>query len=159
MNTMNDRYCFAEEQDYNNAKDSVFARNSTIYYRVFWCGLRQGVGYCVEGLSSLSSDESKWIINTLNEHNGYAFDNKIQSAKSSERRSTYVFAFEKDYNEAKDAIYYWNWSVYKDSDKIYFYGYWGGEYRIDLLDGLTAIEAEKVASLMREHHGQFVPNP
>lgn len=78
---------------------------------------------------------------------------------SAERKSTYVFQSESDYDEFRDAIYYSDdlKDCYYDSNKIYFYGYWGGEYRIDIYSECP--DPVKVASIAREHNGKFVANP
>ncbi|MDR3286770.1 MAG: hypothetical protein LBT27_04950 [Prevotellaceae bacterium] len=75
----------------------------------------------------------------------------------SERRSTYVFKEEKDYNNAKDALYYQMNSDYYSSDKLYFLGWYGGEYRIDIQSDCS--DVVKAAEICREHHGKFVANP
>ena len=76
-----------------------------------------------------------------------------------ERRSTYVFPTENDYNEFMDAIYYNDElnSCYYDSDKIYRYGRWGSEYRIDIYSDCP--NPVLAASIAREHNGKYVANP
>lgn len=75
----------------------------------------------------------------------------------SERRSTYVFDEEEDYEMVKEVLYDRMRSDYDDSDKLFFYGYWGGQYRVDIYSGCS--NPEKAASYCREHGGRFVSNP
>ena len=78
-----------------------------------------------------------------------------------ERRSTYVFPTENDYDNARDHIYRQMYSDYGDSNKIYFYGFWGSCsrfdwdscYRIDIYSDCT--DAVKAADIFREHRGRF----
>lgn len=78
-----------------------------------------------------------------------------------ERRSTYLFQQESDYNDARDHIYRQMYGDYNDSNKIYFYGYWGSCakfdwdtcYRIDIYDDCS--DAGKAADIFREHRGRF----
>ena len=76
-------------------------------------------------------------------------------------RSRYIFYFERDYENAKDAIYWGNRAAY---DKLYWYGYWGptnghdSAWRVDLYDDLTQEEIEYVVSHMREHNGIYYMN-
>lgn len=73
-------------------------------------------------------------------------------------RSRYIFYFERDYNNAKDAIYYGNRTIY---DKLYWYGDWGytnghdHAWRVDLYDDLTQDELEYVVGHIREHNGLY----
>ncbi len=69
------------------------------------------------------------------------------------RRSTYVFKTEEDYNDAKNHIYRNMSSDYYDSDKIYFYGSWGEEYRIDIYSECS--DPSAAASIFREHRGKY----
>ncbi|MBQ3605667.1 MAG: hypothetical protein II990_05375 [Muribaculaceae bacterium] len=77
------------------------------------------------------------------------------------RRSTYLFRSESDYNDLKDHIYRVMYSDYNDSDKIYFYGYWGSCskfdwdecYRIDIYSDCSDVEL--AVSLIREHGGRY----
>jgi len=79
----------------------------------------------------------------------------------STRRSTYVFPTEEDYNDAKDHVYREMSNDYYDSDKIYFYGYWGSCskfdwdscYRIDIYSECS--DASEAASIFREHRGRY----
>ena len=77
------------------------------------------------------------------------------------RRSTYVFYKEQDYNNLKDAVYYSDYrNLYNDVDKVYWYGYWcSDQYRIDIMDHITQDELDWLSSSIREHNGHFVPNP
>lgn len=73
-------------------------------------------------------------------------------------RSRYIFYFERDYNNAKDAIYYGNRTIY---DKLYWYGDWGytnghdHAWRVDLYEDLTQEELEYAVGHIREHNGQY----
>lgn len=71
----------------------------------------------------------------------------------SEKRSTYFFSNREDYDEARDHLYRLMYSDYNDSDKIYFYGSWGSEYRIDIYSDCS--DPVKVASIIKEHGGKF----
>lgn len=42
--------------------------------------------------------------------------------------STYLFSNEEDFNQAKDHLYRLMYDDYNASDKIYFYGWWGGRF-------------------------------
>ncbi|NVO11911.1 MAG: hypothetical protein HXX16_18280 [Bacteroidales bacterium] len=78
-----------------------------------------------------------------------------------ERRSTYVFPTDSDYNDAKDHIYRLMSSDYGDSNKIYFYGSWGSCskfgwdncYRADICSDCS--DAGMAADIFREHRGRF----
>ena len=73
-------------------------------------------------------------------------------------RSRYIFYFEQDYENAKDAIYYGNRTIY---DKLYWYGDWGytnghdHAWRVDLYEDLTQEELEYAVGHIREHNGQY----
>ena len=73
-------------------------------------------------------------------------------------RSRYIFYFERDYENAKDAIYYGNRTIY---DKLYWYGDWGytnghdHAWRVDLYDDLTQEELEYAVGHIREHNGLY----
>lgn len=73
-------------------------------------------------------------------------------------RSRYIFYSERDYENAKDAIYYGNRTIY---DKLYWYGDWGytnghdHAWRVDLYDDLTQEELEYAVGHIREHHGLY----
>lgn len=70
------------------------------------------------------------------------------------RRSTYVFDRESDYDDAKDHLYREMYSDYNDSDCIYFYGSWGSDYwRIDIYSECS--DAPRVADIIREHRGKY----
>lgn len=79
-----------------------------------------------------------------------------------ERRSTYVFPNESDYEDARDHIYREMYSDYNDSDRIYFYGYWGSCskfdwercYRIDIYSDCS--DAPHAADIFREHRGRYI---
>ena len=70
-----------------------------------------------------------------------------------DRRSTYVFDREEDYNDCRDHLWREMYSDYNDSDCIYFYGWWGGEYRIDIMSECS--DAPRVADIIREHRGKY----
>lgn len=70
-----------------------------------------------------------------------------------DRRSSYFFPTESDYEEAKEHIYRKMSGDYYDSDKIYFEGYYAGEYVISIMDECS--NPELAASLCREHHGYY----
>ena len=73
-------------------------------------------------------------------------------------RSRYIFYLERDYKNAKDAIYYGNRTIY---DKLEWYGSWsninGHDYvwRVDLYDNLTQEELEYAVGHIREHNGLY----
>lgn len=73
-------------------------------------------------------------------------------------RSRYIFYLERDYKNAKDAIYYGNRTIY---DKLEWYGSWsninGYDYvwRVDLYDNLTQEELEYAVGHIREHNGLY----
>lgn len=73
-------------------------------------------------------------------------------------RSRYIFYYERDYENAKDAIYYGNRTIY---DKLYWYGDWGytnghdHAWRVDLYDDLTQEELEYAVGHIREHNGLY----
>lgn len=73
-------------------------------------------------------------------------------------RSRYIFYYERDYENAKEAIYYSNRTIY---DKLYWYGDWGYTnghdhvWRVDLYDDLTQEELEFAVGHIREHNGQY----
>lgn len=70
-----------------------------------------------------------------------------------DRRSTYVFERESDYEDAKNHLYDKMYSDYYDSDKIYFEGYYGGVYEISIMEDCS--DPERVASICREHRGVY----
>lgn len=71
-----------------------------------------------------------------------------------ERRSTYVFDRERDYEEAKSHLYRKMYGDYSNDDCIHFYGSWGSEcWRIDIYSDCS--DAPLVADIIREHHGKF----
>ncbi|MEE0974876.1 MAG: hypothetical protein UH853_04095 [Muribaculaceae bacterium] len=77
------------------------------------------------------------------------------------KRSTYVFPTEEAYENARNHIYNLMYNDYNDSDKIYWYGYWGSCskfdwdqcYRADIYSDCD--DPEKAASIFREHGGRF----
>lgn len=73
-----------------------------------------------------------------------------------DRRSTYLFHNEQDYNNLRDAVYDQNSTLYYDSDKVYWYGSYGGDWRVDLMEHLTQDELEWVVSSIREHNGHYI---
>ena len=79
-------------------------------------------------------------------------------ASKANLRSRYIFYIERDYKNAKDAIYYGNRTIY---DKLEWYGSWsninGQDYvwRVDLYDNLTQEELEYAVGHIREHNGQY----
>lgn len=77
------------------------------------------------------------------------------------RRSTYLLHREEDFQDVKDHLYREMYSDYNDSDKIYFYGYWGSCSRFDW-DQCYKIEIwsdcsdpVKAASIIKEHGGRY----
>lgn len=87
------------------------------------------------------------------------FDSKSQrNASKANLRSLYIFYLERDYENAKDAIYYGNRTIY---DKLEWYGSWpninGHDYvwRVDLYDNLTQEELEYAVGRIREHNGLY----
>lgn len=79
-------------------------------------------------------------------------------ASKANLRSRYIFYYERDYENAKDAIYYGNRTIY---DKLYWYGDWGytnghdHAWRVDLYDDLTQEELEYAVGHIREHNGLY----
>lgn len=73
-------------------------------------------------------------------------------------RSRYIFYEERDFNNAKNAIYYGNRSIY---DKLDWYGSWSNingrdcVWRVDLFDNLTQDELEYAVGHIREHNGRY----
>ena len=72
-----------------------------------------------------------------------------------ERRSSYFFSSEEFYDEARNHLYDKMSSDYYDSDKLYFEGYYGGDYIISIMDECS--DPEKAASICREHRGVYKP--
>lgn len=78
-----------------------------------------------------------------------------------DRRSTYLFEREQDYNDAKDHLYREMYQDYYDSSCIDFYGHygsisrfdWSDSYRIDIYSNCS--DAAKVADIIREHRGRY----
>lgn len=70
-----------------------------------------------------------------------------------DRRSKYYFSNESDYEKAKNHIRELMYQDYWDSDKIYFEGYYGGEYLISIMTECS--NPILAASLCEEHHGEF----
>lgn len=81
-----------------------------------------------------------------------------KSISKANLRSRYIFYLERDYENAKDAIYYGNRTIY---DKLYWYGDWGYTnghdhvWRVDLYDDLTQEELEYAVGHIREHNGLY----
>ena len=73
-----------------------------------------------------------------------------------EKRSTYVFERESDYEEAKNHLRNDMWSDYNNSDCIRFEGYYGGEYFIEIYSECS--NAPLVADIIREHRGKYRPS-
>lgn len=48
------------------------------------------------------------------------------------RLGGYIFKRDVDYEKAKEVLYDQMYGDYNDSDKIYFYGSYGGEYLIEI---------------------------
>lgn len=74
-------YFFDSEQDYNAFRDAVYNKNSTLYYnvgKVFWYGYSDGK-YRVDLKEKLTPDEKEWILNYINEYNGYNIEEKKHS--------------------------------------------------------------------------------
>ena len=79
----------------------------------------------------------------------------------SNRRSSYVFRSESDFQDAKDHLYRLMRDDYYDSNKLYFYGYWGSCSRFDW-DECYKIEIwsdcsdpSLAASIIAEHGGRY----
>lgn len=78
-----------------------------------------------------------------------------------DRRSTYLFEKEQDYNDVRDHLYREMYSDYNNSNCVYFYGYWGSCskfdwdtcYRIDIYSDCS--DAVRVADIIREHRGRY----
>ena len=73
-------------------------------------------------------------------------------------RSTYLFYDERDYNNARDAIYGGNSTIYYKLDWRGDYGYVNGHdhaWRVDLFDDLTPEELDWVVGRIREHRGTY----
>lgn len=78
-----------------------------------------------------------------------------------ERRSTYLFEKENDYDDFRNHLYREMRDDYDDSDCVYFYGYWGGCssfdwdtcYRVDIMSNCS--DAPRVADIIREHRGRY----
>ena len=71
-----------------------------------------------------------------------------------DRRSTYVFDREQDYEDAKNHLYHEMYSDYNDSGCIDFYGSWGSDcWRIDIYSDCS--DAPHVADILREHRGKY----
>lgn len=77
------------------------------------------------------------------------------------KRSTYVFKNEEDFQDAKNHLYRELYHDYNDSDKLYFYGYWGSCHRFDWED-CYKIEIWSdcsnpilAASIIKEHGGRY----
>lgn len=81
-----------------------------------------------------------------------------KSISKANLRSRYIFYLERDYENAKDAIYYGNRTIY---DKLYWYGDWGytnghdHAWRVDLYDDLLQEELEYAVGHIREHNGLY----
>lgn len=77
------------------------------------------------------------------------------------KRSTYVFHSEDDFNDAKDHLYREMRNDYGDSNKIYFYGYWGACsrfdweqcYKIEIWSDCS--DPIQAVSIIREHGGRY----
>lgn len=78
-----------------------------------------------------------------------------------ERRSTYVFEKESDYEDFRNHLYREMYRDYNDSNCVYFYGSWGSCsrfdwdtcYRVDIYSDCS--DAPRVANLIREHNGKY----
>lgn len=71
-----------------------------------------------------------------------------------ERRSTYVFDREQDYEDARNHLWREMYSDYNDYNCIYFYGSWGSDcWRIDIYSNCS--DAPCVADIIREHRGKY----
>ncbi len=76
-------------------------------------------------------------------------------------RSTYLFRYERDYNDARDHLYREMRDDYYDNNKIWFRDSWGSCarfdweqcYRIQIYDECSDIE--KAVSIIREHGGRY----
>ena len=78
-----------------------------------------------------------------------------------ERRSTYLFHYEQDFETAKNHLYREMYDDYNDSNRIYFYGFWGSCsqfdwdqcYRVDIYDECS--DPLRASSILREHDGKY----
>lgn len=70
-----------------------------------------------------------------------------------DRRSSYAFATEEAYEEAKSHLYKKMYQDYKDPDKLYFEGWCGGEYIISIMDNCS--NPLDAASICKEHEGHY----
>lgn len=78
-----------------------------------------------------------------------------------DRRSTYLFHYEKDYEDARNHLYREMYDDYSNSNRIHFYGFWGSCsqfdwdqcYRIDIYSECS--DAPHAASILREHDGKY----
>ena len=78
-----------------------------------------------------------------------------------ERKSTYVFEEENNYEDFRNHIYREMNRDYNDSNCIYYYGYWGSCsrfewdtcYRIDIYSDCS--DAPRVADIAREYRGKY----
>ena len=68
------------------------------------------------------------------------------------RRSTYFFPDEYWYQKAKDQLYDLLYQDYQDSDKLYFEGWYGGEYVISVMEYCS--NPVLAASICQENHGE-----
>ena len=58
------------------------------------------------------------------------------------KKGAYIFDNEQDYNAFRDAVYYKNSTLYYNVDKVFWYGYSEGKYRVNLNDKLIDDELE-----------------
>ena len=73
-----------------------------------------------------------------------------------DRRSSYFFASEEMYERAKELLYQEMSRDYYDSDKLYFEGWYGGEYIISIMDECS--DPEAAARICRDQGGRYNSN-
>ena len=73
------------------------------------------------------------------------------------RRSTYFFSSEQDYENAKNDLHDKMYQDYQSPDKLYFEGWYGGEYVISIMEYCS--NPELAASIMRDHGGAYKNYP
>lgn len=69
------------------------------------------------------------------------------------KKGAYIFDNEQDYNAFRDAVYYKNSTLYYSVDKVSWYGYSDGKYRVNLNDKLTDEELEWILICIKEYNG------
>lgn len=69
------------------------------------------------------------------------------------KKGAYIFDNEQDYNAFRDAVYYKNSTLYYNVDKVFWYGYSEGKYRVNLNDKLIDDELEWILDYINEYNG------